>query len=126
MNIREASKSDIPQLLALMREVEADDTVNRKFITSFINKKQKCCFVAHSENRIAGYVLGHHKRRVMRKASKEAHLKELLVQDKHARDPLFDEFYTWAHNRGAKKINVTPDKENTKLVSFLKARGFKE
>lgn len=134
-NIREATKSDMPQALKLIKELaifEKEDnavevTVHDLEKDGFGNPPAFKCFVGEIDNKVEGIALVYHRYSTWK--GKIIHLEDLIVnQNKRGLGlgtALLDEVVKYGSSLGVKRINWEVIDWNEKAISLYERKGAK-
>jgi len=142
-DVSEASTSDLPHVLASVRELFREDAGKHdpltdtswpehsgsEYYTQAIEDDDSLCLLAFSGDTAAGHLIGRIRAGdPLRPGVVTAVLESLRVATEFRRDgaasALVSDFLTWASDRHADQIKVTAYAANEAAVAFYRGHGF--
>ncbi len=102
-----------------------------KYFSDSINSEKSCAFVAKSEERVIGYLVGSvRKADSYRTIKDQAELDNMFVieefRGQKVGKKLVDKFFEWVKDKGVKNITVTASAKNEKAIDFYRKCGFED
>lgn len=143
INIRLASKDEVPDLQILNNEVfidnqKYDDDLDmqwaksdkgKNYFTQLLNDSNVCCLIAEDDGRKVGYIAARQKDISYRK-SKYLEIENMGVIPQYRSQgighQLVQKCFEWAKERGFQKTYVNAYFANIKAIKFYKNNGFIE
>ena len=131
--IRKATKSDMPQVLLLIKELAhfekethaVEVTVEDLQADGFGNNPVFQCFVADANNKIEGIALVYNRYSTWK--GKALHLEDLIVSEQMRGSglgtALLDEVIKYGHDLGVKRINWEVLDWNAPAIAFYEKKG---